>query len=56
MTVRTGVSLLPVGGGSNSLDVILIGKDDDSSGVAGLHQTLDDLVKLSGHRFTGDLH
>lgn len=42
--------------GSDSLDVILIGKDDDSPGVAGLHQTLDDLVKLSGHCFTGDLH
>lgn len=38
------------------LDVVLVGEDDDSSGVAGLHQTLDDLVKLSGRRLAGDLH
>lgn len=39
-----------------SLDVIFIGEDDDSSGVARLHQAFDDLVELSGRWLTGNLH
>lgn len=42
--------------GALSLDVVLVGEDDDSSGVAGLHQTLDNLVKLSSRGLTRDLH
>lgn len=39
-----------------SLDVVFVGEDDDSSGVARLHQPFDDLVELSGRRLTGNLH
>lgn len=39
-----------------SLDVIFVGEDDDSSGVARLHQALDDLVELSGRWLAGNLH
>lgn len=30
----------------DSLDVVLIGKDDNPASVGGLHQSLDDFIKL----------
>lgn len=38
------------------LDVIFVGEDDHSSGVARLHQTSDDLIELLGCRLTRNLH
>lgn len=38
------------------LYVVLVGEDDYTSGVTGLHQPRDDLVKLSSCWFTWDLH
>lgn len=39
-----------------SPDVVLIGEDDDNSGVWVLTQPADDLVELSGLWLTGNFH
>lgn len=39
----------------HSLDVILIRKNDDAAGIGGLHQSLDQLVKLARSGFSWDL-
>lgn len=40
----------------DSLDVVLIGKDDDTASVRGLHQSLDYLFKLPWSRLSGNLY
>lgn len=40
----------------DSLDVILVGKDDDPTSIRGLHQSLDDLLKLPWSGFSGNLY
>lgn len=41
---------------AHSPDVVLVGEDNDDSGVWVLTQPADDLVELSGLRLAGDFH
>lgn len=40
----------------DSLDVILVGKDDDPTSIRGLHHSLDDLIKLPWSGLSRDLY